>query len=89
MYIFLIHYSQMFRSVIEHESFPSVLPVQQGNSRRNNNRAKEGDPRMVSGRSNFFRFISLPLYIYTKDVQVRGHEAANNVLRQGTRSGCR
>lgn len=84
----------MFRSVIEHESFPSVLPVQQGNSRRNNNRVKEGDPRMVSGRSNFFSFPSFPspvrpLNLYKGLVQVRGHEAANNVLRQGTRSGCR
>lgn len=52
----------MFRSVVEHESFPSVLPVQQGNSRRNNNRVKEGDPRMVSGRSNFFSFyFSFPI----------------------------
>lgn len=53
----------MFRSVVEHESFPGVLPVQQGNSRGNNNRPKKRNPRMVSGQT-FFISSPSPLRIF-------------------------
>lgn len=40
-------FRQVFGAIIEYESFQSVLPVQQGNSWRNNNSSEKGDPRMV------------------------------------------